>query len=272
MSKRWIALLVALCALVLAAPAGAQAGGRLNGSELYWLGPYFGGLRLTDTSYQAFVYGECEPPAGEGGCSPPVQVGNATSCTRNPIAVGGLVRDVFLVRGGGLAVAYAPGAVDVGTGRQTLSLRASEPEVLGAALREVRRRSEPGPEPFAPPVYPLPVLRELKRVTVAAERFDGVAAIAAATGLRPDEVKVRSRIAELWDRTPSPASPPRRCRLPRWNGCGSWPSGCRPTTSPTPPNGTRCRSRPCARRSAGCEGSPAVVLRPRRPGAARSRR
>ncbi len=198
MPKNRIAFLVALCALALAAPAGgSQESGRLSDSEMYWLGPYFAGLRLTDTSYQAFVYGECKPPEGEGGCQLPVRVGNATSCTRNPIGSNGLVRDVFLVWGGGLAVAYAPGAVDVGTGRQTVSVRASEPEVLGAALREVRRRSEAGPEPLAPPVYPLPVLRELKRVIVAAEQFGGVAAIAKATGLPPDEVELRLRIAEL---------------------------------------------------------------------------
>ena len=196
MPKSCVAFLVALCALVLAAPAGGQESGRLSESELYWLGPYFAGLRLTETRYQSFAYGECEFPEGEGGCLPPVQVQNATSCTRNPIGVDSLAREVFLVRGGGLAVAYAPGAVDVGTGRQTVSVRA-EPEVLGAALREVRRRSEAGPEPFTPPVYPLPVLRELKRVTVAEERFDRVAAIANATELRPDEVRMRLRIAEL---------------------------------------------------------------------------
>jgi hypothetical protein len=197
MPKSCIALLVALGALVLAAPAGGRESGRLSESEMYWLGPYFAGLRLTETTYQSFVYGECEFPEGEGGCSPPVQVQNATSCTRNPIGANGLVREVSLVRGGGLAVAYAPGAVDVGTGRQTVSVRTTEPEVLGAALREVRRRSEAGPAPFTPPVYPLPVLRELKRVTVAEERFDEVAAIAKATELQPDEVRMRLRIAEL---------------------------------------------------------------------------
>jgi hypothetical protein len=197
MPRSCIAFLVALCALVLAAPAGGQGSGRLSKSEMYWLGPYFAGLRLTETSYQSFVYGECEPPEGESGCQLPVRVGNATGCTRNPVGSNGLVRDVFLVRGGGLAVAYAAGAVDVGTGRQTVSVRTSEPEALGAALREVRRRSEAAPEPFAPPIYPLPVLRELKRVTVAEERLDGVAAIAKATELPPDEVELRLRIAEL---------------------------------------------------------------------------
>jgi len=197
MPKIRIAFLITLSALALAAPAGGQESGRLSKPEMFWLGPYFAGLRLTDTRYQSFEYGECELPEGEGGCSAPVRVGNATSCTRNPLAVNGLVWNAFLVRGGGLAVAYGSGAVDVSTGRQTLSVRASEPEVLRAALREARRRSEAAPEPLAPPVFPLPVLRELKRATVAADRFDGVAAIAKATGLQPDEVRMRLRIAEL---------------------------------------------------------------------------
>lgn len=197
MPRSRIAFLVALGALLLAAPAGGQGSGRIDGSEMYWLGPYFAGLRVTDTGYQSFAYGECEPPEGEGGCPPPVRVGNATSCTRNPLAAGGLVREAFLVRGGGLAVAYGSGAVDVSTGRQTVTVRASEPEVLGAALRDLRRRSEAAPQPFAPPVFPLPVLRELKRVTVPAERLGEVAAIAKATELLPDEVRARLRIAEL---------------------------------------------------------------------------
>jgi hypothetical protein len=195
---RCIAFLVALCALLLVAPAGGQESGRLSKSELYWLGPYFAGLRLTDTWYQSFAYGECEFPEGEGGCTPQVQVLNTTSCARNPIGTGSL-GEAFLVRGGGLAVGneIEPGFLDVGTGRQTVSVRVSEPELLGAVLREVHPRSETGPEPLAPPVYPLPVLRELKRVTVAEERFDGVAAIANATELSSDEVRMRLRIAEL---------------------------------------------------------------------------
>jgi hypothetical protein len=200
MPRICIAFLVALCALAFTPTAGGQFGDeRVVPTDVYWLGPYFAGLSLTEKRYQSFEYGECEFPEGEGGCTVPVQVQNATSCVVNPLRVGSPGGKVFLVRGGGLAVAgeLEPGVVDVGTGRQTVSVRVSEPEVLGAVLRDVRRRSEVGPEPFTPPVYPLPVLRELKRVTVAEKRFDGVAAIAKATELHPDEVRLRLRIAEL---------------------------------------------------------------------------
>jgi hypothetical protein len=198
MPRYRIAFLAALCVLALAAPAaGGQESGRISASEMYWLGPHFAGLRLTETIGPTFFYGECIPPEGEFGCEQPAEVGNATSCTENPISSNDVAQDAFLVPGGGLAVAYGPGAVDVGTGLQTVSLRTGEPELLGAALRELRRRSEAGPQPLAPPVYPLPVLRELKRVTVAAERFNGVDAIAEETEVSPEQVELRLRVAEL---------------------------------------------------------------------------
>ena len=74
---------------------------------------------------------------------------------------------------------------------------ANEFEIVGAALRDMRSRSQAAPEPLAPPVYPLPVLRELKRVTAVAGRLGGVKAIARATELEPAEVRLRLRIAEL---------------------------------------------------------------------------
>jgi hypothetical protein len=195
-----VALLVALCALLLATSMGGQVGAASNGpGEPWWLGPYFAGMRVTDTlegpDDSVVIYGECELPEGEGGCSPPAQVHTSTSCARNPIALDVLPSRVYLLRGGGLAADYGS-MVDVGSDRQTVTLF-GDYELFGAALERVRPRSQPAPQPLAPPVYPLPVLRELVRVTAVEDRYDSARALAEAVKLTPDEVRLRLRIAEL---------------------------------------------------------------------------
>jgi hypothetical protein len=195
---RWIALSIALCALLLASSAGGRVGTEsLSPAQTYWLGPYFAGMELSGTSGSSFLYGNCELPEGEGGCAPPAQVQNSSSCARNPIGLDRIPQEVFLLRGGGLATVNESTAVDIGTGGQTVTVYTNEPELMGAALREFHTRAQSGPEQLAPPVYPLPVLRELKRVTAVAGRLGGVAAIAKATDLPPAEVELRLRIAEL---------------------------------------------------------------------------
>ena len=195
-----IALFVASCALLLAMVGGSRVGaaGQVPADQ-YWLGPYFAGLRLTGTTDypgRTFIYGDCEPPEGEGGCSPPAQIQNWSSCDRNPIGLDRLPYRVFLVRGGGLAAEYERTGVDVGTGSRTVAVFA-EFELMGAALREIRPQSDSVPQPLAPPAYPMPVLRELKRVTVAKKRFGEIGTIARAVELPPAEVRLRLRIAEL---------------------------------------------------------------------------
>lgn len=191
-----IVLLAVLCALLLAAPVSGQVGGEgQEQADQYWLGPYFAGLRLDpDTS---FSYGDCEPPPVEGGCSDPANIQNTSSCARNPIGLDSIPYRVFLVRGGGLAAEYERTWVDVNTGNRTVTVFTNEFELMGAALRELHLQSQSGPEPLAPPVYPMPVLRELKRVTAVAGRLESVGAIAKATHLPPVEVRLRLGIAEL---------------------------------------------------------------------------
>jgi hypothetical protein len=198
---RRIARLLALSAVLLVTVAAGRVGAADPAlDELWWLGPYFGGMRLThepegpwDGSYS---YGDCELPEGEGGCSLPAQVQTATACARNPIGLDRLPYEVFLLRGGGLAAVYESTAVDVGTGGETVTVYTNEPELVGAALSRIHSRSQAGPEPLAPPVYPMPVLRELKRVTVFEGRL-GIGAIVKKTGLFPGEVQLRLRIAKL---------------------------------------------------------------------------
>jgi hypothetical protein len=199
--------LVALgAALLLFAGGGSAGAGTPEPSDQYWLGPYFGGLRLTysdrspglgtEDSDTSFGYGDCEPPPDEGGCSIPAQVQNSSSCARNPLAIDRLPYRVYLVRGGGLAAEYERSGVDIGTGDRTITLY-TEFELMGAALREVRPQTDTEPQPLVPPVYPMPVLRELKRVTVRADRGEGIETIARETGLRDYEVEFRLQVAEL---------------------------------------------------------------------------
>jgi len=195
------AALVGLCALLLLGASVAESGGAVSDpTDLYWLGPYFGGMRVTgnpaDGRFATYSYGDCELPEGEGGCSPPAQIQNWSACTRNPLRLDVTPYQVFPLRGGGIAAVYESSAVDVGTGDRTVTVFAY-PELIGAALREIHLRSQLGPEPLASPQYPMPVLRELKRVTAPADRGVGIAAIARKTRVSPDEVRLRLRIAEL---------------------------------------------------------------------------
>ena len=191
-----IAVLAILCAVLLGTWGGALSDAADPPTpDQYWLGPYFAGLRLTYTgespgldsapSDKAFSYGDCELPEGEGGCSVPVDIQNVSSCARNAMGIDRLPQRVFALRGGGLAVQYETTAVDVGIGDRTVTVFA-EYELMGAALRELRAVDQSEPQALAPPTYPMPVLRELKRVTAVEGRLKGIDQIARATGLRPE--------------------------------------------------------------------------------------
>jgi len=191
-------LLAALGAMFFAAPASAQSAQGPASVDPYWLGPFFAGLPMSEerkVPVPEFIYGDCELPEGEGGCSWPARVETSTTCALNPIAHETPFAPVSLLRGGGLMT--EDGRVYVGTGDRTFTVETGEPELMSAALREARRRSQDAPEPLPPPVYPITVLRELKRVTAPAGRLQGVKAIARVTELRPDQVRYRLRVAKL---------------------------------------------------------------------------
>jgi hypothetical protein len=195
-----IVLLAVSLVVLLAGTAVGRRGGDPASKDPFWLGSYFAGLRFDQEGFArggSISYGDCELPEGEGGCAPPVEVQTQTSCARNPIAIDRLPERVWQLRGGGLAVAYEPTGVDIGTGNRTVTVYTTEPQLMSAALRDVRRRSQSSPLTLPPPVYPKVVLGELKRVTAAAARLGNVKAIAKATELTPAEVRVRLQIAEL---------------------------------------------------------------------------
>jgi len=196
-----IVLLAGLSAMLFAASASGQSADQKRASvDPYWLGPYFAGLQVSeeDLTRSEIIYGDCKLPEGEGGCSWPAVIKTSTTCALNPIAEETPSSPVSLLRGGGLMTeADELGQVHVGTGDRTFTIETREPELVSAALREARRRSQPAPESLPPPVYPTTVLRELKRVTVPAERLHGVKAIARKTELTPDQVRYRLQVAEL---------------------------------------------------------------------------
>jgi hypothetical protein len=58
---------------------------------LYWLGTSFEGIDLVDVHdsgrrWVTFIYGDCDPGRGEGGCAPPLQLQNV-KCPGEPTAV-----------------------------------------------------------------------------------------------------------------------------------------------------------------------------------------
>jgi hypothetical protein len=213
MLRGWRATaLVGLWAFLFAATAAGPAGAAVSHpNDLYWLGPYFAGMRLTsepeEHNYATFAYGDCELPEGEGGCSVPAQIQNWSSCARNPLRFDILPYQVFPLRGGGIVSVYESSRAEVATGDRNVVVF-GESELIGAALLRIHLQSQPGPETLAPPEFPMPVLRELKRVTVPAEQGLGVAAIAKKTGVPEVEVPVRLRIAELLGREALANVPP----------------------------------------------------------------
>src|SRR4051794_12933850 len=190
----------AVGALLFTALASGQGADQKRASvDPYWLGPYFAGLRVSedrDDRVPETIYGDCKLPEGEGGCSWPARIETSTTCALNPIAEETYYTPVSLLRGGGLTTQDG-NRVYVGTGNRTFTVETGEPELMSAALREARRRSQPAPEPLPPPVYPTTVLRELKRVTAVAKRLRGVEAIARETDLDPEQVRYRLRVADL---------------------------------------------------------------------------
>lgn len=198
-ASRLIAIVVLSLALgaTWAVSGRAQQGASSPPPAAYWLGESFRGLPLTATSGSTYLYGDCEP-GPDSGCAPPLQVQNYSACHRNPVGLDVGASRVHLLRGGAVAAAYPTGGVDLGTGRRTVTVFAPNGRLALDAARNVRRRSASQPPAlYPPPRYPQPVLRELKRILVARERFPTIVAIARATGLPRGAVRTRLRLARL---------------------------------------------------------------------------
>ena len=163
----------------------------------FWLGPSFAGHPLVaHDETGTFVYGSCHATSDQG-CAPPLQVQDRTTCQRNPVALDVVPRRVYRLRGHGIAAVYTRGAIDAMSDHTTTTVFASGDRLAARAARALRRRGQSAPHPLSAPDYPPAVLRELKRVAVAAHGGRGPEAIGRALGIGPGVVRTRLRVAKL---------------------------------------------------------------------------
>jgi hypothetical protein len=166
----------------------------------FWLGPSFAGYPLVaHDETGVFVYGNCQATSDQG-CQPPLQVQDRTTCERNVVALDVVPRRVYRLRGHAIAAVYGRGTIDVAAGHTTTTTSARGDQLAYRAARALRRRGQPRPKPLGAPVYPAPVLGELKRVVAAARTPESAEEIGRYLGLGPGHVRTRVRVARLLPR------------------------------------------------------------------------
>jgi hypothetical protein len=98
------------------------------------------------------IYGRCKDPPDEGGCPPPLQIHSYSTCTR----WAGRGAPLFDLRGA-KAVKPFPGggaAIEIFTGKTTVTMHAENQHVLEAAIRDLRTVQRERPFPSLPPPAP----------------------------------------------------------------------------------------------------------------------
>jgi hypothetical protein len=162
MKLRAIAIISSL-ALLAVLPAGCAANNddltladaqAFDAYRLYYSGPEAAGLPLkavvkgwaTDRHSRqqgqraidwTFVYGDCTPPASEGGCAPPLQVQVWSACVRSI----GSKRHLYEFRGAkatGVGGRVEVSPMEISTGRSTIIVFGNEKSMIKAAARELR--------------------------------------------------------------------------------------------------------------------------------------
>jgi hypothetical protein len=160
------------------------------------------------------VYGSCQPPPDEGGCSPPLQVQNHSACEFNPVGLDVAPHGIRRFRGAAIAWSHEAAGVNVSAGRSTAVVYAWTDRRAERAARALRRVGQPGPRPLPAPVFPRAVLAELKRVVVARRELESTVAVGYALGIPRRFVRARLDVARVL-----PPGALRGVRVPR----RSWP-------------------------------------------------
>ena len=104
------------------------------------------------SSTWAFIYGDCDPPTGDRGCAPPLQIQNFSTCAR---WAGGVNQGKPLygfrgakARGTGRGLSNP---IEIFTGTTTVVIFAPRPALAKAAASALRNVRNARPSPFPPP-------------------------------------------------------------------------------------------------------------------------
>jgi hypothetical protein len=137
-------------------PLGDRA--QFRAFPLYYVGDSFAGHRLhgersddgSDENSVNFIYGDCEPPEGEGGCPLPVQIENQRGCQP-----GSRPTRLLRIRGAPAAVFGVDDTLEIYTDGVTVRIHAEAGGELAPlrrvadALRSMDGRVKPG-DPLPP--------------------------------------------------------------------------------------------------------------------------
>ena len=191
-----LAIVVAALAIV-----GGAAASTPSESERLFVGRAFEGLPLTASGPMgrdafSFIYGDCIPTPGEGGCAPPLQVQDWSICRRHPLELDRRPRRITTLRGvpmidyGDMLEVLTGGTDVVLFGEPRRSRRAV------AALRPVRGPARLG-RPLAAARLPRWALRELKLVSVLRSRGATRHALRRRLGISISAIRMRERLARV---------------------------------------------------------------------------
>jgi hypothetical protein len=157
--------ILCVCAAA-AAPSLSEVEG-FDAYRVYYAGEETAGLPLEDISEVrsdkdersirwTFFYGDCTPPEGEGGCAPPLEIQNWSTCHRwfsAHFRKRGLYdfRGAKATGGGGR---YEVSPMEIFTGRTTVVIFGDGKSVIKSAARQLRNIRQTGEQSLLPRPVP----------------------------------------------------------------------------------------------------------------------
>lgn len=155
-----------VCAAAADAPKLSEAES-FHGFPIYFAGEEVAGLPLEEVGHEdwrepraqtwSFIYGTCELPEGEGGCSTPLQIQSQSTCKRWAAALQ-VHRSTYPFKGarasGAIDDRYELSPMEIFTGRATVVISGDEKAVVKAAARALRKVGATGPQKRLPPPAP----------------------------------------------------------------------------------------------------------------------